>query len=875
MSSFMTPMRTTSFASGITSVSASTPIRMDNSSSTSTLTNRQASSDESLYYICLRLMNSLSKVPGMLPYIELAYAEADACAEQQALALSSLSSASASTSSPPLHHSQHASNGSSSNNNIGNNNNFDNNRNGRPNGFEYTSDSSSNNNLNPNRLSSNSLNYHSLLYNWSSTLFTFATGLLPAQIAYDPVTPVSKLLRQGAPLCLVFNALKPENAIDIVSSDDMKICKMNIYQFLSACKLHLNIRDDELFPVTMVFSDNTSHLLRVIRSVSFVLNLEPSFISPAIPDQLKITDSRSKIVKELVETERRYVQDLETLVQYREDLINSECLLSEDITMLFPNLTDIIEFQRRFLIGLECNASVPSKYQRIGSVFIHAGVDGFKIYENWSLLQSFAIDLIRRESTKMRNACKVIKDPYDLQNFFLIKPIQRLVKYPLLLSQLLKESDQSWPNYNELHQAYLISKEVALCINESQRRSENIQHLNELKEKVIDWKGYNTRNVGELLFFNVVTVKDLLTDGHSNEKEVHCYLFERVIYFFKEVSSKNKLLGSKKMSNLSLTNALNNSGMNNGTHPIQLSLNGIVYISKIYKIMSSDLSPYFGNVQGHYLTLKWKGNKDTGGCVMKFRSEEHLKQWNNTIKRLSIDNGIEDIYATHNSSKSMSSISSSTSMLTGNTNRSSNTSASTNNNILGNNNRNSDRLRSSSDSTTFMKKLRSTSSSSFSNLSNISYPPLPTEKMRSLSITSSSGALSGSTKMERRSSSNTSTCNNEELPSNLSSLTLSNSESIDSGNMTNIKLVFSSIKSTINLSVSSDIDYNTLISILVKKMNYSVSSENAFTTSNVSFKFKDEDGDFIRFQGDDDWTIAREMLEELDPDYRILELVAI
>ena len=796
----------------------------------------------------------------MLPYIELAYAEADSCAEQQALAQSSLAASPSSPQRPGQHN--------ASNSNLNNHN-----RHMRPNGAEYTTDSSSNNNLNPNRISSNTLNYHSLLYNWSSTLFTFATGLLPAQIAYDPVTPISKLLKQGAPLCLLFNALKPENAIDIVSSDDMKICKMNIYQFLSACKLHLNIRDDELFPVTMAFSDNTSHLLRVIRSVNFVLNLEPSFISPAIPDQLKITDARSKIVKELIETERRYVQDLETLLQYREDLINSECLLSEDITMLFPNLTDIIEFQRRFLVGLECNASVPSKYQRIGSVFIHAGVEGFKIYENWSLLQSFAIDLIRREALKMRNACKVIKDPYDLQNFFLIKPIQRLVKYPLLLSQLLKETDQSWPNYNELHQAYLISKEVALCINESQRRSENIQHLNDLKDKVVDWKGYNTRNVGELLYFNIVTVKDLLADGHSNEKEVHCYLFEKVIYFFKETSPKNKILGSKKMSNLSLTNALNNS-MSNTTHPVQLSLNGIVYISKIYKILSSDLSPYFGAVQGHFLTLKWKGNKDTGGCVMKFRSEEHLKQWNNSIKKLSIDTGIDDIYATHNSSKSMSSISSSTSMLTGNTNRSSNTSASTNNNIL-NNNRNSDRLRSSSDSATFMKKLRSTSSSSFTNLSNISYPPLPTEKMRSLSITSTNGATISSGNVNRKSSSNTSICNNEELTSNLSSLTLSKSGSIDSGNMTNIKLVFSSIKSTINLSVSSDIDYDTLISILVKKMNYSMSSENAFTTSNVSFKFKDEDGDFIRFQGDDDWAIAREMLEELDPDMRILELIVI
>lgn len=878
MSSFMTPIRTASFASNNNSIST-TPIRMTSTSSTNILTNRQPSADDSLYYICLRLINSLAKVPGMLPYIELAHSQAESCAEQQALALSSTSSTS-SLSSPvsPLHNNISNSENHSSDNNNNNNN--------PPQNFKLKHQSFESNN--DNRLSNASLNFHSLLYNWSNTLFTFSTGLLPAQISYDPVTPISKLFKLGTPLCLIFNALKPENSIEIVSSDDLKVCKMNVYQFLSACKLHLNIRDDELFPVTMVFSDNTSHLLRVIHSINFVLNLEPKFITPPVPDQIKITDSRSKIVKELIETERRYVQDLETLIKYRDELINSECLVNEDITMLFPNLSDIIEFQRRFLIGLECNATVPNKYQRIGSVFIHAGVEGFKIYENWALLQNFAQDLIKREASRMRTASKIIKDPYDLLNFFLIKPIQRLVKYPLLLSQLLKESDQSWPNYNELHQAYLISKEVALCINESQRRSENIQHLNDLKERVIDWKGYNTRNVGELLYFNVVTVKDLLTDGHSNEKEVHCYLFEKVIYFFKEISSKNKLLGSKKMSN-SLTNAINNlNGSNysinnnsnsstNSQHPIQLSLNGIVYINKIYKILPSDLSTYFGGIQGHYLTLKWKGNKDTGGCIMKFRSEEHLRQWSNTIKRLSIDSSIDDIYAAHNSSKSMSSISSSTSMLTANTNRSSNTSSSTNN--LNNNsngtNRNSDRLRSSSDSTTFMKKLRSTSSSSFSNLSNISYPPLPTEKMRSLSINSQNTPIVIG-KPERKSSSTSSfVLNNnssnlgDEIISNLSNVTLS------TGNMVNIKLVFNSNKSNINLSVNSDIVYTTLIELLVKKMNFSMGSENAFTDKNVNFKFKDEDGDFIRFQGDDDWTIAKEMLEELDPDQRILELVAI
>lgn len=748
-------------------------------------------------------MASLAKIPGMEPYIELAYEQADEAAEQQALAISSINELSDST---------HDSIGSSTDLNSG----------------------------------------RHPLYKWNKSLHTFATGLLPAQISYDPVTPIAKLFRQGAPLCLILNALNVESPIDIVNSDDMRVCKTSIYQFMTVCKLNLNIRDDELFPITTVFSDNTTHLIKIIQSVNFVLNLEPSFISPPIPDQILITDSRSKIVKELIETERKYVQALELLLEYRSKVIESQRISNEDISILFPNLTEIVDFQRKFLIGLECNAIVPAKYQRIGSVFLHAGINAFKIYEKWALNQTESLNIIHREAQKLRNVSKEITDPYELQNFFLIKPIQRLTKYPLLLSQLLKESDQSWPNYNELHQAYIVSKEVALTINEAQRRSENIQFLEELNTKVVDWKGYNTRSIGDLLYFNVITVKDLLTDGHSHEKEVHCYLFEKVIYFFKDVSAK-KILGSKKMSNLSFSNSSSNS--------VQLSLNGIVYINKIYKISSTDDSSSFAGLPGHYLTMRWKGNKDTGGCIMKFRSEETLQQWNNTIRKISMEFGVDDMMSLHNNTRSMSSISTS-SMITSDTNRSSHTSSTSNN-------RNSNKIRSSSESNPFMKKLRSTSSSSFSNL-NVAYPPLPTEKnLLSMSISSSNTPFA-IPKLDRTSPAHTSLNNDTELVSNMSNITLSNSPSV-SENFTSIKLIFNDKASIINLSVPSDVSYSSLIDLLIQKM--SMSTDLSLSAPQTIFKFKDEDGDYIRLQGDDDWIIAKEMLEELDTEFPILELL--
>jgi len=57
----------------------------------------------------------------------------------------------------------------------------------------------------------------------------------------------------GAPLCIIFNAIKPQYKINVVSSDELKICKKSIYDFISSCKIHLEFHDEELFTISDVF----------------------------------------------------------------------------------------------------------------------------------------------------------------------------------------------------------------------------------------------------------------------------------------------------------------------------------------------------------------------------------------------------------------------------------------------------------------------------------------------------------------------------------------------------------------------------------------------------------------------------------------------
>lgn len=570
--------------------SSVTAVHVAGNNNTLMLMNKQVTSKDSLYYICLKLKKRLETVSQLKPYLNLAYSSAEVLSENQALLLSQKSSSGSSSSNQ--HHSYNSSNGS----------NF---RVSALSSFSTNSDETSTNSTQPNSPTAPNL------------INTFCAGVLPATVNCDPVTQLWALFQQGSPLCVIFNIIKPAYSLPVISSDDMKTCKKSIYDFILACKNYLNFDNSELFTISNVFSNETTDLLKIIKVITQVIDLAPNiFKNVDVQDESKISDSKSKVMKELVETERKYVNDLETLVKYKEQLLNFNIISSEDLYMLFPNLNDILDFQRRFLVALEINNLVDPKFQRIGSIIIHAQ-SFFKSYEPWSIGQKAAIDFISSSSMKLKNNSLIIENELELQSF-LIKPVQRLCKYPLLLKELIKYTDSQSSNYNELLLALEISKKIANDINENQRRVENVEVLKKLYDKVVDWKGYNINSFGELLFFDKVIVKD--NSKSSEEREFQVYLFENIVIFFKELLPQQKKSSITSLKKKSQTNLLATN-----QEVLGLELKGRISIANIYNI--STVTPYL-------LNISWSGIKDTGSFLMKFKNEEIRSNWESCIRKL-------------------------------------------------------------------------------------------------------------------------------------------------------------------------------------------------------------------------------------------------
>lgn len=586
---------TPSLSSSTTSISrvASGPLVAHNMS-----LNRVSAAEDHMYYRCKVLLNRLAQIDGMAPHLAAALTAAERCAEQQALALSQQLQ----QTDPAVFRTLVG---------LG--------------GFSIYLDHSNTSAPAAAPLTNN--------------IFTFTAGVLPTNVVLDPVTQLWKLFQQGTPLCLVFNQIDPEHAIPLLRGDDLRMCKKAVYDFVVAVKVHMSIDDESMFTISNVFSDNTHDLLQIVKVVSRILDTNNVSVVDADADSLtaniadlKIIDERSKVFRELLQTERKYILDLELLLQYKNDLQNADALSSEQLHVLFPNLADVVDFHRRLLTGLECNINVPTQYQRIGSVFIHASNGPFKAYEPWTIGQIAAIELINKEASNLRKASTLLDPGFELQSY-IIKPIQRLCKYPLLLKELIKTYSDSAdaPYYNELLMASAAMKEVANQVNEAQRRAENIGLLQNLMERVKNWRGFNLHEQGDLLYHSVVAVKD----GDS-EKEYVAYLFERIIFFLVEVSpadskqkekKKRELLRKKSNSAASASTANLLESLNVAKDNSTLELKGRVYISEIYNISSA-------NLLGYTLVISWSGKKESGSFTLRYRTEEPRNQWEACLRHL-------------------------------------------------------------------------------------------------------------------------------------------------------------------------------------------------------------------------------------------------
>uniref|UniRef100_A0A673JSP1 T-lymphoma invasion and metastasis-inducing protein 1-like n=1 Tax=Sinocyclocheilus rhinocerous TaxID=307959 RepID=A0A673JSP1_9TELE len=235
--------------------------------------------------------------------------------------------------------------------------------------------------------------------------------------------------------------------------------------------------------------------------------------SNATPRQLSDADKLRKVICELVETERTYVKDLNYLIgRYLTPLQKESFLTQDELDVLFGNLPEMLEFQVEFLKTLEDGTRLVPDLEKLERVEEFKVCGSFGAYTMFFCTCVIIIPCFLRPKTDA--AFKAFLDERNPKQqhsstleSYLIKPIQRVLKYPLLLRELHSLTDPDSEEHYHLNIAMKAMNTVASHINEMQKIHEEFGAVFDLliSEHAGDKKEVADLSMGDLLLHTSVT----------------------------------------------------------------------------------------------------------------------------------------------------------------------------------------------------------------------------------------------------------------------------------------------------------------------------------------------------------------------------------
>ncbi|XP_028393138.1 triple functional domain protein-like isoform X5 [Dendronephthya gigantea] len=226
---------------------------------------------------------------------------------------------------------------------------------------------------------------------------------------------------------------------------------------------------------------------------------------------------RMYVIKELIQTEQDYVTDLESVVEgYIPELSKDD--VPEELKgkerEIFGNMRQILEWHKSFFCKeLEKCEDAP---ERIGTVFLKAA-KRLEMYIHYCQKKPKSEGLVREfEDTYFQDLKTRLGHRLALSDY-LIKPVQRIMKYQLLLKDILKYTERANLESTDLKSALDIMRVIPKKANDMM----NVGML----------EGYcgNIKAQGDLILQDIVQVADYKAKTKPAKRRV--FVFEQMIIF--------------------------------------------------------------------------------------------------------------------------------------------------------------------------------------------------------------------------------------------------------------------------------------------------------------------------------------------------------
>ncbi|XP_053529252.1 pleckstrin homology domain-containing family G member 3 isoform X2 [Artibeus jamaicensis] len=238
----------------------------------------------------------------------------------------------------------------------------------------------------------------------------------------------------------------------------------------------------------------------------------------------------SRVVREIVETERMYVQDLRSIVEdYLLKIIDTPGLLQpEQVSALFGNIESIYALNSQLLRDLDnCNGDPVA----VASCFVERSQE-FDIYTQYCNNYPNSVAALM-ECMRDKQQAKFFQDQQELLQHslplgsYLLKPVQRILKYHLLLQEIAKHFDEEEEGFEVVEDAIDTMTCVAWYINDMKRRHEHAVRLQEIQSLLINWKGPDLTIYGELVLEGTFRL-------HRVRSEKTFFLFDKALLVTKK-----------------------------------------------------------------------------------------------------------------------------------------------------------------------------------------------------------------------------------------------------------------------------------------------------------------------------------------------------
>ena len=249
------------------------------------------------------------------------------------------------------------------------------------------------------------------------------------------------------------------------------------------------------------------------------------------PAELKRLTKRRHIIKELVDTEHSFGQDMKVVDDIYKGTSNVIIISAEDVKTLFGNSDQIVAFSTQFLDALkqaskavyilpkskrwrsnrESNITTNShgtddqsslhgaelsdedKDRRtfIGEAFGAHMSQMERVYADYLKNHDAANQKLQvlQKNEKVQiwlKECRAyahdLTSAWDLDSL-LVKPVQRILKYPLLLDQLLEATPENHPDFSQLDIAAREMKGISMRINEMKKRADIMEQVTNTRKR--------------------------------------------------------------------------------------------------------------------------------------------------------------------------------------------------------------------------------------------------------------------------------------------------------------------------------------------------------------------------------------------------------